>query len=709
MQNRLDYLNKEQYEAVTSNSKYIRVIAGAGSGKTRVLTERIIYLVNEMGFPYNSIVAITFTNKAANEMRERVASVLPADNIPLISTFHSFCVRFLRRTISRIGYTSNFTIIDDDDQKQIITKIIKDLHIDDDRITPKNTIEFISGYKNAGEGYMEAISDSIGFEIETKKAMIFKKYDLYLANNNYLDFDDLIIKTVQILENYSDIREKYQHYYNCILVDEFQDTNDIQYKLVKLLMNDSTFLFVVGDPDQTIYTWRGANIDIILNMKKEFKDIQDIVLNTNYRSTSNILNCANSLIKHNAARLEKDLIANNGVGGDVMFYQAPKQTQESRFVADRILDLKQRSKSLKYSSFAILYRSNYYSRDIEQMMMNMHIPYRIYGSVKFFNRKEIKDAISFLKLINNPTDYLALSRIVTELRIGIGLKKLEELGNADNCFQYLKDKYKNEKTQYFINAIDEGIETLKNEQDVKYSFLLEKLLEKSKYIDHLQNDNEEERIENIKKGLLPYFDQYQKDHPSCSLDEVLQELAIFSAQDEMEEKDVVSLMTIHTAKGLEFDYVFVIGLEEGVFPPARTIMAFDDSLIEEERRLAYVAFTRAKKQLILTCNVGFMPMLGKNGTPSRFISDIRGMFKYCNRFKDEVNSVHYEKPKPTLKANFSVNNTNVDYNIGDKIEHKMYGFGKIVGVEDSSISIQFDDSTFGTKKISKRFTGIRKV
>ena len=708
MIDRLSYLNDEQYEAVTSNAKYLRVIAGAGSGKTRVLTERIIYLINETGYPFESLVAITFTNKAAKEMRDRVSKVLKEGEIPLISTFHSFCVRFLRHTIHNIGYKNDFTIIDDEDQTKIIKKIIKDLKIDDERITPKSIINFISDYKNSGFSYEVALDDTQGFEVENAKAKVFKKYELYLENNNYLDFDDLILKTVYILENFPSVQSVWSHKYNAVLVDEFQDTNDIQYKLIRLLMNDNTSLFVVGDPDQTIYTWRGANINIILNLKHDFDGVKDIVLNTNYRSTKNILNCANALIKNNFERVEKNLVTLNGEGGKVLFHQAPSGIEEAHFIIDRILELKRKSENkLKYSQVAVLYRSNYYSRDIERALMDYKMPYRIYGGVKFFNRKEIKDAIAFLRILSNSYDFLALQRLVSTLRVGVGAKSLEDISTHDDAYNYFKDNYHTTKTSKFINAIENGKEAL-NVEGVLYSKILDKMLETSQYYEHLREDREDERIENIQKGLLPYFDTYQKDHPEASLNEVLQDIMIYSAQDEIGDEDVISLMTIHTAKGLEFDYVFVIGLQEGVFPPSKTIIEQRDDLIEEERRLAYVAFTRARLQLILSCSVGFMPFLGRSGTPSRFMAEIKGRFEYYNRMKDEVNNVKYTPKRPSLAATFT-SSSNMDYNLNDRIEHKAYGTGTVIVVDASSVTIKFDDPVYGEKKISKKFTGIKKV
>lgn len=708
MLERLNYLNQEQYTAVSANDQDIRVIAGAGSGKTRVLTERIVYLIEERGYPHSSIIAITFTNKAAKEMRDRVSKILENNSIPLIATFHSFCVRFLRQTIHHLGYRNDFTIIDDEDQEKIIKKIIKELKIDNDRITVKNVINFISDYKNSGLSYEDALNDHIGFEIETIKAKIYKRYEAYLQSNNYLDFDDLIIKSVKILEEFDDVRGYYAAKYNAILVDEFQDTNDIQYRLIKLLMNDNTNLFVVGDPDQTIYTWRGANINIILNLKKDFKNVKDVVLNTNYRSTKNILNCANALIKNNVDRVKKDLVTLNGDGGNVMLYQANRGDEEARFVVDRILELKRKSEKIKYSSIAILYRSNYYSRDIERALMDFKLPYRIYGGVKFFNRKEIKDAIAFLRLVSNGQDYLALDRLVTTLRVGVGKKSLEDISNHNDVFDYFKENYYTVKTKPFIDAIVNARQDLEEKQ-LSISKILEKMLLKSLYIERLQDDKEDERIENIQKGLLPYFDNYQKEHPEATINEILQDIAIYSAQDEIGEEDVISLMTIHTAKGLEFDYVFVIGLQEGVFPPSKTILEQRDDLIEEERRLAYVAFTRARHQLFISCSLGFMAFLGKSATPSRFISEIKGKYQFYNRINQEINRVQYIPKKPILNATFTSASSTVDYNINDRVEHKMYGLGTVIDFSDSSITIKFDDTTFGTKIISKKFTGIKKV
>ena len=403
-------LNDEQYEAVTSFDKYLRVIAGAGSGKTRVLTCRIANLIENVGvLPYN-ILAITFTNKAAAEMRKRVDNMLKDSDAGAgytITTFHSFCARFLREEINHIGYTRSFTIVDEDDQLKIVKDIMKELELTDE-VKPKQCVSFISYMKSLNISCDELVKRNTLTEEETIKSKIYLKYEEFLQTNQYLDFDDLLIKSVDILKRYPLVRKKWQNKYEHILVDEFQDTNDIQYELLTLILSEYCSLFVVGDPDQTIYTWRGANVSLIMDFKKRFKPSRDIVLNQNYRSTKNILSCANALIKNNKNRVEKDLITANVEGAKVIHYQANSIESEADWVVQRIKELMNKNEELTYSDFAVLYRSNYYSRAFEQTLMNYRIPYVVYGGMKFFDRKEVKDSLAYLRLALQENDTLPL-------------------------------------------------------------------------------------------------------------------------------------------------------------------------------------------------------------------------------------------------------------------------------------------------------------
>lgn len=718
----LKNLNKEQYDAVTSLDKYLRVIAGAGSGKTRVLTCRIAYLIEEMGIEPTSILAITFTNKAANEMRRRVEDMVSESSFgALITTFHSFCARFLRQEIHHIGYPNAFVIADEDDQLKIVKEIAEDMDLPSD-FKPKNLISYISFQKTIGNDPFDAMKAAENFEGEKLKAKVYERYEAYLNKNFYLDFDDLIIKTVDILKNFPLVKERWNAKYDHILVDEFQDTNDLQYELMTLLLSEHCSLFVVGDPDQTIYTWRGANVDLIIDFKNRFKGSRDIFLNMNYRSTKNILNCANALIKNNKKRVEKDLVTLNDEGGKVIRYEASSSEQEADFVVQRIRELKNKNLSVRYSDFAILYRSNYYSRAFEQTLVNYRIPYVIYGGTKFFDRKEVKDSIAYLRLALREDDVLAFERIINVPRRGIGEKSLQDMKEKAlerNCSLYAvcKDELanKNMKIREFVNAIEKTKVQLQDTNANNYAEILKSLMENSGYLQALRDAKEPERIENIEE-LASYLFSLQSDEAHLDLASALQEITLYSAQDEMVDKDSVTLMTVHTAKGLEYPYVFVVGLSDGVFPSSRSItnptgFGEDKSAIEEERRLAYVAFTRAMKQLFITNSTGFNYASGGYLRASRFIMELENNYVPYHMLNAKPKT--FVKPAFTPKKVFTnqavLKDSNVDYRPGDMVKHTAYGPGIIISVQATSLTIVFKDPAVGQKIISKKFTGIQKI
>ncbi|MDD2434448.1 MAG: 3'-5' exonuclease [Bacilli bacterium] len=708
-------LNPNQKAAVTSQAKYLRVIAGAGSGKTKVLTHRIAYLINDLGIPSERILAITFTNKAADEMRHRVESLLEDHACrSTIKTFHSFCVRVLREDGRLLGYAPNFEIVDDEDQKKIVKNLAKDMP--DDRISTKEYLNYIS-YKKSLNVSVEGALNMANSPYDEQRATMYKQYQDYLENKGYLDFDDLIIKTVTLFKEHPNIREKWQSRFSDILVDEFQDTNDIQYNLIRYLVAKDTSLFVVGDPDQTIYTWRGANMKIIMNFKRDFKGAVDIVLDTNYRSTQSILNGANALIQNNQDRVKKNLETENGLGGKIIYYHGDSTNEEAYWVAGRIQELMKLNPQENYGNVAILYRSNYYSAGIENELLKAHIPYAIYGGHKFFDRKEVKDAICYLRVVVNPNDDLAFERIINEPRRGVGDKalsviKLDSKQQKVSLYNAL-DKSTSRLRQSgeisrFFDAIIHAQEALKANK-VSYGDVLNTLLEDANYTQSLevqQTEESNDRLDNINQ-LKNFLFELQQENPDRDLIEILQETALFSDQDEIKNSKSVSLMTIHTAKGLEFDYVFLVGLSEGVLPNMRSLTESKDGL-EEERRLAYVAFTRAKKQLFLSSAEGYNYATGANSKESRFVDEVRDYISdYYIRHTKKYSSITpaFKKEK---KMVFNEKEENVTWRPGDLAVHTVFGEGVVIIVDGDTLTIAFKDSKIGSKMIAKGFSGLSK-
>lgn len=705
--NYLKTLNERQLQAVTSNEKYIRVVAGAGSGKTKVLTSRISYLV-ENGVEPSDILAITFTNKASKEMKERVLKNI--DDIlgsPFISTFHSFCVRFLREEIKAIGYPRDFNIIDEEDKTKLIKEILKDKNIDKNYLNHKTIINYISNYKT----YYYKGNYTVGIFSEAKekdKKSVYEEYTKRMESMQCLDFDDLLLKSYQILMANEDIRNKWQKRFSYILVDEFQDTNDIQFDLVKLLVGKENNLFVVGDPDQTIYTWRGANLNIIMEFNENFPGATTIVLDTNYRSSKKILDCANMLIKNNKNRLSKDLIAFHGEGDKVAYNNSCDSFNEAELVAKTIVEEKSKY-NLSYSDFAVLYRANYLSRDVENALNRHGIPYKIYGGVKFYERKEIKDSLAYLRILVNKNDNLSLTRIINEPKRGVGdtlLEKYRELANTNNESMYdtIKNNLSECKRSEARNNLVEFFSLIENYTEqinagVEIETVLDGLLKDSGYYQMIDDNEEGERRENIKELMnnITYFELNSEDP---SLSSFLQEITLFSAQDEVETGEYVSLMTIHTAKGLEFKSVFIVGLCEGVFPSSKSIEESDDNL-EEERRLAYVAFTRAMERLHLSSNYGLNFVVHSNNTPSRFIREIKECLDInsANTYRNVSNNFSTIKSsQPSVKKEIKPLN-NIDWHVGDKLNHTVYGGGIVLGVDGDLVKIAFKDPAYGVKTL----------
>lgn len=704
--NYLSGLNEKQLQAVTCNEKYIRVVAGAGSGKTKVLTSRISYLV-ENGVDPSKILAITFTNKASKEMKERVLRNI--DDIlgsPFISTFHSFCVRFLREEIKILGYPRDFNIIDEEDKTKLIKEILKDKDIDKNYLNHKTMINYISYYKTYyyKGNYVTSVFNE---EKEKDKKSVYEEYMRRLESMQCLDFDDLLLKTYQILVANKEIREKWERRFDYILVDEFQDTNDIQFDLVRLLVGKSNNLFVVGDPDQTIYTWRGANLNIIMEFNESFPGAVTIILDTNYRSSKKILECANMLIKNNKNRLSKDLIAHHGDGDKVAYNNSSDSFSEAELVARTIVEERQKN-DFTYSDFAVLYRANYLSRDVENALNRHGIPYRIYGGVKFYERKEIKDSLAYLRILVNKNDNLSLTRIINEPKRGVGdtlLEKYREMANESNSSMYDTirnnlDECRRSEARKNLNEFFEIIDkyTKQIEDGVEIEIVLDGILKDTGYYQMIEENEENERKENIKELMnnITYFELNSEDP---SLSSFLQEITLFSSQDEVENGEYVSLMTIHTAKGLEFKSVFIVGLCEGVFPSCKSLEENDDNL-EEERRLAYVAFTRAMEKLHLSSNYGLNFVVHSNNTPSRFIREIKECIDInsANRYNEVKNNNMYSKPLQTVKKEIKPLNS-IEWHVGDKLNHAVYGGGIVLSVDGDLINIAFKNPTYGVKTL----------
>ena len=688
-------LNKNQKEAATYLDSHLRIIAGAGSGKTRVITYRIAYLIDEIGVDPRKILAITFTNKAANEMKERVVDLLGVHALgSLICTIHSLCVRILRQHINVINYPSNFTIMDEEDQKALIKKIYNQLQIDAKTISIKSMIATISNYKMANITPEKALEFAGSFQGEIKKAKVYKEYLEYQENHFLLDFDDLLLKTVYIFENYPDVLEKWQYRFQYIHVDEFQDVGNIEYRLVKL-MSDKAITCVVGDPDQTIYSFRGANVNYILDFDKDFKPCKTIILNQNYRSTGNILNISNCLIRKNQNRLEKELFTEATGGGEVIHYTAKNEQDEAEYICSEIEKIINDVDGVNYRNFAILYRANYLSRTIEQCLISHGIDYRIFGGLKFFSRKEIKDALSYLQLVCNGED-LAFERIINVPSRGIGKKTMENIqavakNNHVSLYEALtlfSDQIKlSSKAKKEIRILVAAIEKAR-QSNLPLHEMFENLMNDIGYIEMLNKNLEENRIDNIHELQRSIYEFENQNPDLATIENYLQEIALYTDSDDNDDSQYVSLMTIHMAKGLEFDYVFVLGLSEGIFPSFRALSESDEG-IEEERRLAYVAFTRAKKQLYLTDSEGFSFVTDSPKISSRFVEEIgKEGIKHLGtrpRFKTS-NYINTNLSKDELVGNNQVS----DWASGDFVIHDIFGKGVVVKVNGNTLDIAFE-------------------
>lgn len=698
----LDLLNNEQKKAVITTEGPLLVLAGAGSGKTRVLTTRIAYLIETLGINPENILAITFTNKAAKEMKERILNMLGSIAYKIqISTFHSFGLFLLKKHYDLLGYDHNFTILDSDDVLTLIKKIIKDMNLDSKEYNPKAIRNKISGAKNEllnAEEYSRYANSSY----EEVIVEVYRKYEQKLKVNNSFDFDDLLMMPIKLFRQYPEILKKYQEIYQYILVDEYQDTNEAQYIMVKMLAAKYKNICVVGDESQAIYSWRGANYKNILNFEKDYQNAQTILLEENYRSTKTILNAANDVIKNNKERKDKKLWTNNDEGIKIKYHRCYDEKEEANYIKNQIKELI--SKGIPKSEIAVLYRTNAQSRILEEAMLKENIPYKVIGSFYFYNRKEIKDLIAYLKLLYNQNDDVNLLRVINVPKRGIGLKTIENLTNQatlNNSSIY--DIINTGKELQFKKIIEE----LKLAKDnVTLTELIDLILDKSGIRDELVSENTieaEVRLENLEefKSITRNFEEMSG---LVSLEDFLEEISLVSdIEEHKNNSDVVTLMTIHSAKGLEFDNVFIAGMEEGIFPHTNSFNEI--SGIEEERRLCYVAITRAKKGLVIS-NARKRLLFGQDSynPPSRFISEISDDY-----LDVDENDINFNEKEVIVKKDYSHNiDSSIEYNVGDSIVHNVFGEGIIVKVDKNILTIAFPHPT-GIKTFMKGHKSIRKV
>ncbi|WP_434577653.1 DNA helicase PcrA [Thermoanaerobacterium thermosaccharolyticum] len=714
--NILDKLNDRQKEAVVTTEGPLLILAGAGSGKTRVLTHRIAYLIKEKRVSPANILAITFTNKAAQEMKDRVESLLGYVGDIWVSTFHSACVRILRRDIEKIGYDKNFVIYDTQDQKSLVSDCIKELDLNEKQYTPKSMLSAISKAKDKMISPDEYLLE-FGNDYRNKKvADVYKLYQKKLKKDNALDFDDIIIKTIELFKKDEGILRYYQDKFRYIMVDEYQDTNRPQYEFVNLLAKRYRNLCVVGDDDQSIYGWRGADIKNILDFEKDYPEAKVIKLEQNYRSTQIILDAANNVIDNNIKRKKKQLWTDNKDGEKIIVCEVQNEREEANFIIDRIKDLIANGR--KYSDFAILYRTNAQSRIFEEACMMNDILYKLVGALRFYDRKEIKDIIAYLRILVNPYDDVSLKRIINVPKRGIGestVSALEQYAREHDTSMYfaipnveLKGRAR-KVLDNFKNFIDDLINQLDFMNIIE---VIDYILEKTGYMDELKADDTKEsesRIENINE-FIRAAREFIETSEDKSLESFLSGITLVSDIDTAGDiGESVVLMTLHSAKGLEFPVVFMAGMEEGIFPSSMSFI--DEHELEEERRLCYVGITRAKERLFMTY-ARTRNLYGKPqyNTASRFINEIPQdlIVEYD---KGAIKRNDYESVSSYINTFARKANDKANYNPGDKVEHKLWGIGTVVNVEgvgeDRELTVAFPN--VGIKRLSLKYAPIRAI
>ena len=695
----LEELNDKQKEAVLYNDGPLLIIAGAGAGKTKTLTTKIAYLIDhEKVSPYN-ILAITFTNKAAKEMKDRLFSLIGDVTKKIqVSTFHSFGLRLIRENYNYLGYDKNFNIMDSDDSLTIVKKILKEQNLDSKIYNPKAIRNKISSLKNdliTPEKYKAyAVSD-----YEEIVCNIYKKYNELLFNNNSLDFDDLLIQPIRLFKENKEVLEKYQELFKYILIDEYQDTNEAQYILTKMISDKYKLITTVGDDSQSIYSFRGANFKNILNFEKDYPDAKLVLLEENYRSTSTILDAANSLIKNNINKKDKNLWTNRGKGEKIKYFRAFNERDEAFFVIRKVKELIDKGVELK--DIAVLYRTNAQSRIIEEEFLKENIAYRVVGSFYFYARKEIKDLIAYLKLINNPKDNISFLRVINTPKRGIGLKSIEKLteyANENNLslFETITDDKKQKEFKELIKKLQDVSE------HITLTELIDKVLDSTGIKEELESEETLEadiRLENLEefKSITKSFEEQEG---LISLEDFLYEISLVSDVEEYkDDPNRVSLMTIHSVKGLEFNYVFIVGLEEGILPHINSMLS--NSELEEERRLCYVALTRAKDDLYLV-NARERMLYGKVSInqPSRFISEIND---------DLIESLSkVEKQEKVIREEDIIREEEVDYQVNDLVYHETFGKGKVLEVDDKLVKVAFPHP-YGVKTLMKNHKKLSKI
>ena len=743
-----DRLNEQQREAVLHTEGPLLILAGAGSGKTRVLTHRIAYLIEEKRVNPWNILAITFTNKAAGEMRERVDKLVGAGSESVwVSTFHSACVRILRRHIGLLGYDTNFTIYDSDDQKTLMKDVCRLLKIDTKMFKERMFLGAVSHAKEELITPQEFRLEAEGDFTKRKIADVYEEYEKQLRANNALDFDDLLVKTVQLFQTQADVLDHYQERFRYIMVDEYQDTNTVQFELVRILSSKYRNLCVVGDDDQSIYKFRGANIRNILNFEQFFEDARVIKLEQNYRSTSNILNAANAVISNNIGRKDKTLWTANGEGGKIEFRQFDTGYDEAEYIVDDIRKCV-KEEECTYNDHAVLYRTNAQSRVFEEKFVTANIPYKIVGGVNFYARREIKDLLSYLKTVDNGKDDLAVRRIVNVPKRGIGLTSINRIQ------EYAAAKeisfYEALMGADLIPGIGRGLSKLTSfvaliehfkadAREMSVSELMKEIIEETGYIESLESEDAEDteaRIENIDElisKIVLFEEMCEETGTPATLGGFLEEVALVADIDSLDENsDYVVLMTLHSAKGLEFPHVYLAGLEDGLFPSYMTITSEDPEDVEEERRLCYVGITRAEKKLTLTCARRRM-VRGETqyNRMSRFLNEIptelvstgavfekepeesrRQMQKrnIYTQAKQAFQTKVYAAAKPAKQFG-APSSHNLSYEVGDRVRHVKFGEGTVTGIieggRDYEVTVDFDGP--GTKKMFAAFAKLQKV
>ena len=704
-------MNENQLKAILKTQGAVMVIAGAGSGKTRVLTNRIAYLIAEKNVLESNILAITFTNKAAKEMKERVYSLVGETSKYIwINTFHSMCVRILRQHIDLLGYNKNFTILDTSEQKIIIKNIVKELNLSEDSYQPNNILKIISNSKNSMISVNEMKAQA-RFGFMKNVAEIYEYYQKYLKKNSVLDFDDLMLKTIVLFEKHPEVLAIYQNKFEYIHVDEYQDTNVIQYKLIKMLSEVHKNICVVGDDDQSIYSWRGACSDNIINFEKDYEDVEVIFLDQNYRSNSTILDAANAVIKNNTDRKDKALWSENKGGDKITVYAATNDKDETDDIAKKILDLK--AQGVDYKDIAILYRANYLSRSMENSCMVFGIPYKLIGSLKFLQRQEIRDLLAYMNVIVNKNDEFSLRRIINVPKRGIGASSMAKIDNyAEQYGLSLFEALKNidmigvsKKIITNIHLLTQLIEKYSQTEQYSIEDLIVGIYKDSGYESMLKESADayaESRIENISE-LVSSAKQFSS--MNDNLIDFISEMSLTSDADDENEDDSVVLSTVHAAKGLEYRVVFIMGLEENLFPSIRDAESSEDerNKMEEERRLAYVAITRAKEKLFMSYANRRMQFGSiKNNKRSRFLdevpnklmhfesgfgatandsgeSQLESVTKFISRLSPKIKIA--DKPKTDVRTN---------YVVGDIVVHKKFGEGKVLSIEKDSVKVDFE-------------------